>query len=46
MLVEKRMLDKSKQDDRTNEYTLSKRRQSEIEARREWEDQFVNGLST
>lgn len=41
-LVEKGLVDKSKKDDRTNEYTLSNRGESEIEARREWEAEYVD----
>lgn len=41
-LVEKGLIDKSKKDDRTNEYSLTTRGRREIEARREWEEEYVN----
>ena len=40
-LVEKGLLEKSKQDQRTNAYTLTARGRRELEARREWEAQYV-----
>lgn len=40
-LVEKGLIEKSKKDDRTNEYTLTSRGLREIEARREWENELV-----
>ncbi len=43
-LVEKGLVDKSKKDDRTNEYTLSNRGESELTARREWEEEYVGEL--
>lgn len=41
-LVEKGLVEKSKKDDRTNEYTLTTRGERELEARREWEQEFVD----
>ena len=41
-LVEKGLLDKSQRDKRTNEYTTTRRGTREIEARVEWEDQYIN----
>jgi PadR family transcriptional regulator PadR len=41
-LVEKGLVEKSSIDDRTNSYTLTERSHREIEARREWEDQYLN----
>lgn len=43
-LVEKGLVDKSKKDDRTNEYSLSNRGVSELTARREWEEEYAGEL--
>lgn len=40
-LVEKGLVEKGKKDGRTNEYTLTKRGDRELEARRDWEDELV-----
>lgn len=40
-LVEKGMVEKGQLDRRTNVYTLTDRGRREIEARREWEDEYV-----
>ncbi|WP_256685357.1 helix-turn-helix transcriptional regulator [Halococcus qingdaonensis] len=40
-LVEKGLLEKGELDKRTNYYRLTQRGHREIEARREWEDQYV-----
>ncbi|GAA0458860.1 PadR family transcriptional regulator [Halococcus morrhuae DSM 1307] len=40
-LVEKGLLEKGELDKRTNYYRLTQRGRREIEARREWEDQYV-----
>lgn len=40
-LVEKGLVEKGQIDDRTNSYTLTQRGNRELEARREWEDQYV-----
>jgi PadR family transcriptional regulator PadR len=40
-LVEKGLLEKGELDKRTNYYQVTQRGQREIEARREWEDQYV-----
>ncbi|WP_049998531.1 PadR family transcriptional regulator [Halococcus sediminicola] len=40
-LVEKGLLEKGQIDRRTNYYQVTQRGQREIEARREWEDQYV-----
>ena len=41
-LVEKGMVEKGKLDDRTNSYQLTTRGESELKARREWEDSYVD----
>ena len=40
-LVEKRLVEKGERDKRTNYYNLTQRGRREIDARREWEDQYV-----
>ena len=40
-LVEKGLLEKGQIDRRTNSYEVTQRGRREIEARREWEDQYV-----
>ena len=40
-LVEKGLVEKGQIDRRTNSYALTARGRREIEARREWEDQFL-----
>ena len=40
-LVEKGLVEKSQRDRRTNEYTVTHRGSREIEARAEWEAQYV-----
>ena len=40
-LVEKGLLEKSEKDRRTNSYTVTRRGEREIEARRDWEKQYV-----
>lgn len=40
-LVDKGLVEKRQQDRRTNSYTLTRRGRMELEARREWEDQYV-----
>jgi len=40
-LVEKGLVDKGELDKRTNYYTVTRRGQRELEARREWENQYV-----
>ena len=40
-LVNKGLVEKAQQDNRTNSYSLSRRGQGEIEARREWEQQYL-----
>lgn len=40
-LVEKGLVNKGSLDERTNYYSLTKRGRREIDARREWEEQFV-----
>ncbi|SEP18520.1 DNA-binding transcriptional regulator, PadR family [Halorientalis persicus] len=39
-LVEKGLVEKSSKDRRTNAYTITQRSRREIEARREWEQQY------
>lgn len=41
-LVEKGLIEKSQRDKRTNEYTTTRRGTREIEARVEWENQYIN----
>jgi PadR family transcriptional regulator PadR len=41
-LVEKGLLEKGELDKRTNYYQVTQRGQREIEARREWEEQYVS----
>ena len=41
-LVEKGLVEKGEKDRRTNVYTVTKRGQREIEARREWENQYID----
>jgi DNA-binding PadR family transcriptional regulator len=45
-LVEKGLVEKGEKDRRTNVYKATKRGHREIDARREWEDQFVEDLIT
>jgi len=40
-LVEKGLLEKGEKDRRTNYYTVTTRGQRELEARREWEEQYL-----
>lgn len=40
-LVEKGLIEKGEKDPRTNFYTLTRRGQRELDARREWENRFV-----
>jgi PadR family transcriptional regulator, regulatory protein PadR len=40
-LVDKGLVDKGQLDRRTNVYTLTKRARRAIEARREWEEEYV-----
>jgi len=42
-LVEKGLVEKGELDRRTNSYTVTRRGRREIEARREWEEQYLNG---
>ena len=41
-LVDKGLIEKGELDKRTNYYQVTKRGHREIEARREWEDQYVS----
>jgi DNA-binding PadR family transcriptional regulator len=41
-LVEKGLVDKGQRDRRTNFYTLTRRGQRELVARREWEDEYLD----
>jgi len=41
-LVEKGLIDKGQRDQRTNYYTLTRRGRRELEARREWENNYVD----
>ena len=43
-LVDKGLLEKGEMDRRTNVYSVTRRGRREIEARREWEGQYVTGL--
>jgi len=40
-LVEKGLLEKDEQDRRTNYYVVTTRGQRELEARRDWEEQYI-----
>lgn len=41
-LVDKGLIEKGQHDRRTNVYSLSRRGQNELTARREWEDEYLN----
>jgi len=41
-LVDKGLLEKGELDERTNYYTLTQRGRRELEARREWEDSYLD----
>lgn len=41
-LVDKGLLDKGERDQRTNYYTVTRRGRREIEARRDWERQYLD----
>ncbi|MFP4217617.1 MAG: PadR family transcriptional regulator [Salinarchaeum sp.] len=41
-LVKKGLVEKGQIDQRTNSYSLTQRGSREIEARREWEDDYIN----
>ena len=41
-LVEKGLIEKGRIDDRTNSYSLTSRGRRELEARREWESEYVD----
>lgn len=43
-LVNKGLTEKSKKDDRTNEYKLTRRGRREIQDRREWESEIAGSL--
>lgn len=43
-LVDKGLVEKGERDRRTNEYELTRRGVRELEARREWETQYVSDL--
>lgn len=43
-LVEKGLLEKGRIDDRTNSYILTQRARRELQARREWEDDYIGDL--
>ncbi|MCU4975985.1 PadR family transcriptional regulator [Halobacteria archaeon AArc-m2/3/4] len=43
-LVDKGLLEKGEADRRTNVYSVTRRGRREIEARRDWEGQYVAGL--
>lgn len=40
-LVDKGLVEKSKQDERTNIYSITRRGRRELQARRDWERQYV-----
>lgn len=40
-LVDKGLVDKGEKDQRTNIYTVTRRGRRELQARRKWEDQYV-----
>ena len=41
-LVEKGLVEKGEKDRRTNVYTVTRRGKREVEARREWEDEYID----
>lgn len=41
-LVEKGLIEKSEKDRRTNLYSLTRRGKREVEARKEWVEQYIN----
>ncbi|MFB6081859.1 MAG: PadR family transcriptional regulator [Halanaeroarchaeum sp.] len=41
-LVDKGLIDKGQRDQRTNYYTVTRRGRREIDARRDWESQYVD----
>jgi DNA-binding PadR family transcriptional regulator len=43
-LVEKGLVEKGQIDDRTNSYSLTERGRRELEARRQWEDRYVDTI--
>ena len=43
-LVEKGLVEKGERDRRTNYYTVTRRGQREIDARRGWEEQYLTGV--
>ena len=45
-LVEKGLVEKGEKDRRTNVYTLTRRGHCEIEARRTWEQQYLEAAET
>jgi DNA-binding PadR family transcriptional regulator len=45
-LVKKVLIEKGQKDDRTNSYALTQRGARELEARRQWENQYAAGLSS
>ena len=45
-LVEKGLVEKGELDKRTNVYTVTRRGQREIDARREWEQKYFDATST
>lgn len=42
-LVDKGLVEKGQRDRRTNIYTLTRRGQREVDARRDWENQYIDG---
>lgn len=43
-LVEKGLVEKGELDRRTNYYTVTRRGKREIDARRDWEEQYLTGV--
>ncbi len=43
-LVDKGLVEKGQADQRTNVYSITRRGQRDIEARRDWEDQYIGEL--
>lgn len=41
-VVDKGLVEKGQYDNRTNSYTLNRRGQQEVEARRDWENQYLD----
>lgn len=45
-LVDKGLIEKGQKDKRTNRYVVTKRGRRELEARREWENEYFDGAES